>query len=189
MKKLRIAILTDTDYTPAWAYEMVSMVKEIEGVEIPLIVLNADKSEKRSFYRKIASRVKIFFTVAYLTVEQKLIKPKIDAFAPRSFKELLPNSDRVYVMPIKSKFRDKFSESDLQIIRDYNLDIILCRGFRILSGEILTTPKYGVWSYHHGDNEENRGRPAVFYETLERWMHIGVIFQILREELDNGIIL
>jgi len=65
----------------------------------------------------------------------------------------------------------------------------LCRGFRILSGKILDLPKYGVWSYHHGDNDENRGRPAIFYETLERWNTIGTIFQILREELDNGIVL
>lgn len=189
-RNLRIGILTDTEYTPLWAYEMVRMASELDGVEFPLIILNDDKTiDKRSLFQKVYSRLKIIVTVAYLTLDQKLFKSKSDAFAGRSFKELLPKADRLAVKPIKTKFRDKFPETDLKKIEEYDLDIILCRGFRILSGKILDLPKYGVWSYHHGDNDENRGRPAVFYETLERWNSIGTIFQILKEELDNGTIL
>ncbi|GAB5555129.1 MAG: hypothetical protein Sapg2KO_47200 [Saprospiraceae bacterium] len=188
--KLRIGILTDTDYTPYWAYEMVRMVSEMEGVEIPLIVLNGDKTvDHRSTFEKVYSRLKIFVAVAYLTLDQRIFKSNPDAFAGRSFKELLPDIDRLEVKPIKTKFRDKFSDEDIQRIKEYDLDIILCRGFRILSGKILSLPKFGVWSYHHGDNDENRGRPAIFYETLERWKMIGTILQILSEELDNGIVL
>lgn len=189
-RNLRIGILTDTEYTPLWAYEMVRMASELDGVEFPLIVLNDDKTiDKRSLFQKVYSRLKIIVTVAYLTLDQKLFKSKPDAFAGRSFKDLFPNADRLAVKPIKTKFRDKFPEEDLRKIDEYDLDIILCRGFRILSGKILDLPKYGVWSYHHGDNDENRGRPAIFYETLERWNNIGTIFQILKEELDNGTIL
>ena len=188
--KLRIGIITDTEYTPFWAYEMVRMVKELNNVEFPLIILNGDKINKsNNLLKKITSRLHIFVSVAYLTIEQKIFKSKPDAFEAKSFKDLLPKADRLIVHPIKSKFRDKFNNDDLGKIKKYKLDIILCRGFRILSGQILKLPKYGVWSYHHGDNDENRGRPAIFYETLERWNSIGTIFQILNEELDNGLVL
>ncbi|MDA8819490.1 hypothetical protein N9N66_02735 [Schleiferiaceae bacterium] len=189
-RSFRIGILTDTEYTPFWAYEMVRMASELDGVEFPLIVLNDDKTiDKRSLFQKVYSRLKIIVTVAYLTLDQRLFKSKPDAFAGRSFKDLFPNADRLAVKPIKTKFRDKFPEEDLKKIEEYDLDIILCRGFRILSGKILDLPKYGVWSYHHGDNDENRGRPAIFYETVERWRTVGTIFQILKEELDNGTVL
>lgn len=188
--KLRIGILTDTEYTPYWAYEMVRLVSELEGVVIPLMVLNGDKTvDNRSKFEKVYSRLKILVTVAYLTLDQKIFKSSPDAFEGRSFRDLLPNADRLEVKLIKTKFRDRFPDEDIEKIKGYDLDIILCRGFRILSGKILNLPKFGVWSYHHGDNDENRGRPAIFYETLERWNTIGTIFQILREELDNGVVL
>lgn len=189
MKKIKIGILTDSDYTPFWAYEMVRMVKELPYVSIDLVVTNNSKLEKRTLFRKIYSRLKIIFAVIYLTLDQKLFRSKIDAFQPRSFKSLLNEAEWVGVTPIMTKYRDRFEEKDIDYIRSFDLDIILCRGFRILSGEILNSSKYGVWSYHHGDNRFNRGRPAIFYETVQSWETIGTIFQILEEELDGGTII
>jgi len=62
-------------------------------------------------------------------------------------------------------------------------------GFRILRGDILTVAKYGIWSYHHGDNSVNRGGPAGFWEVFQKWDITGVILQILNEDLDNGTVL
>jgi len=87
-KKIKIGILSDTEYTPFWAYEMVRMASELDGVEIPLIVLNGDKTQDdRGFFQKIYSRLKIIVTVAYLTLDQKLFKSNPDAFAARSFSD------------------------------------------------------------------------------------------------------
>lgn len=62
-------------------------------------------------------------------------------------------------------------------------------GFRILRGEILTVTKYGVWSFHHGDNLRNRGGPAGYWESMQGWPETGSILQILTEVLDNGNVL
>ena len=62
-------------------------------------------------------------------------------------------------------------------------------GFKILKGEILNCAKYGVWSYHHGDNNVNRGGPAGHWEVIEGKRITGTILQILSEELDNGKII
>ena len=47
-------------------------------------------------------------------------------------------------------------------------------------------PRFGVWSYHHGDNRVNRGGPAGFWEVVEGHPVTGSILQVLSEELDAG---
>lgn len=187
---MRIGVLTDSEVTPAWAYSAFRMASEIRGVEFPVVVLNGDCVDQRmSFLKRILLRTRHFLSTLYLVVDHRFFNSEPDAFKNRSFKELFPNADRVVVKPIRTKFRDRFSSVDLDTIRSYNLDILFCRGFRILSGDILTIPKYGVWSFHHGDNLLNRGKPAVFYETFQSWEGIGTILQILKEELDNGTVI
>ncbi len=185
-EKLKVGILTDSEYTPAWAYEMIKKVNDSPYAEISLIILNGAKQKKKGLKQKIKGRLKYLVTIIYLTLEQRLLPGSPDAFKGKSFEQLLPKVPRIIVKPRQTKFRDFIEGEDIQKIQEYNLDIILCRGFRILAGQILRLPKYGVWSYHHGDNNVNRGRPAIFWETLQRWESIGVIFQILAPELDNG---
>ena len=53
----------------------------------------------------------------------------------------------------------------------------------------MNVAKYGIWSYHHGDNHLNRGGPPGFWESLEAWPETGSILQILSEDVDNGKVL
>ena len=78
---------------------------------------------------------------------------------------------------------------DKKKIEEYNLDVLIRLGFRILRGKILNAAKFGVWSYHNGDNQINRGGPAGFWEVVENIPHTGIILQILNEDLDNGKII
>jgi hypothetical protein len=43
-----------------------------------------------------------------------------------------------------------------------------------------------VFSFHHGDPSQFRGRPAGFYELLENADRSGIIVQRLSNELDGG---
>ena len=43
-----------------------------------------------------------------------------------------------------------------------------------------------ILSYHHGDPEHFRGRPAGFYELLEDRSRMGQVVQILSNKLDSG---
>jgi len=38
----------------------------------------------------------------------------------------------------------RFSPTDLEVIREYNLDVVLRFGFNIIRGEILKVPRYGI---------------------------------------------
>ena len=71
----------------------------------------------------------------------------------------------------------------------HDLDVAVRFGFRIIKGDALRIARYGVWSYHHGDNLVNRGGPAGFWEVMEDADVTGSVLQRLTEELDNGQVL
>ena len=97
--------------------------------------------------------------------------------------------DRLDVEPIGKKFIQRFPPEAIEAIRAKNLDVLLRFGFNILHGDILQAARYGVWSYHHGDNDFYRGGPPHFWEIYEGSPLSGVILQVLTEELDGGLVL
>jgi hypothetical protein len=99
---------------------------------------------------------------------------------------MLPNLSLIKVKPIQKKYSDIFPTNTLSELKTYNIDVMIRAGFRILRGDILKLPKYGIWSYHHGDNFVNRGGPPGFWEVFNEWGETGVVLQILSENLDGG---
>ena len=55
-----------------------------------------------------------------------------------------------------------------------------------LKGEILNICRLGIISFHHGDNNFNRGGPPGFWEVFNREPSTGFIIQRLTEEIDGG---
>jgi methionyl-tRNA formyltransferase len=62
-------------------------------------------------------------------------------------------------------------------------------GSGILRGDILTLCKYGIISFHHGNNDINRGGPPGFWEVYNKEPSTGFIIQKLKNELDGGDVL
>jgi hypothetical protein len=103
--------------------------------------------------------------------------------------DILGNCDRLDVTPITKRSVHRFPPEAIAAIRSYDLDVILRFGFNILRGEVLTSARYGIWSFHHGDNEFYRGGPVLFWEVVEDNPCSGVILQVLTEKLDDGLVL
>ena len=90
--------------------------------------------------------------------------PQLDA------QKLLENVPVIEIKPKMDNYSDWFEEEDVEKIKEFNLDVIIRRGFRILKGDILNAAKYGVWSYHHDDNTVIRGVPRVSGRPLKEWV-------------------
>ncbi len=90
------------------------------------------------------------------------------------------------VAPLQQRFTDRFDAATIERLRGEQLDVVLRFGFRIIRGDILEIARYGVWSFHHGDNRQYRGSPPMFWEMYEGNPTCGVTLQILTEELDGG---
>jgi hypothetical protein len=78
----------------------------------------------------------------------------------------------------------RFPASIIDHIRAERPDVILKGGMSLL--RIPSDLACPVLSYHHGDPEAYRGRPAGFYETLHGKETLGQIVQVLSNKLDAG---
>ena len=94
--------------------------------------------------------------------------------------------NQINTFPITKGFIDYFDTNSVQEIKKYNLDMIYRNEFNIIKGKILNLPKFGIWSFHHGDNKYYRGGPAGFWEILNYEDTTGVTLQILNNKLDGG---
>ena len=79
-----------------------------------------------------------------------------------------------------------YTAADLQSIENLGLDGLIRGGSGVLKGDILSLCRFGVLSFHHGDNDQFRGGPAGFWEVYRREKSTGFIIQKLGAEIDGG---
>lgn len=191
LKKLKIGVLLDSENIPAWAFSMLKKIQQSDYAEITLVVVNGafNPSSSQSYFGRILKNWQKFLYKAYIEFESTLFKHRPNAFELKDASPLLADVPRVVVQPRQTQFSDYIEGSDLDSIRQYDADVLVRLGFRILRGEVLKATRFGVWSYHHSDNKEIRGWPPGFWEKHEGKDVIGTVLQILSEDLDNGLVL
>ncbi len=112
-----------------------------------------------------------------------------DALADTPLAGLLDDVPRLHVAPRRTLYSDYFEPADLERLAEYDIDVVVRLGYRILRGGVLRVPRYGIWSFHHGDNRVNRGGPPGFWEVMLGCPDTGATLQILSEDLDAGLVL
>lgn len=179
---LRIGILVDSNIIQAWQAEAITQLLSTGLVEFSVLVVN--QSPKTS-----GSKSPFLYRV-YRKLDRIFFKNFPDAFEPVPLSKVIPSTVPVLsIKPIQTKYRDSFSDGDLEKIANYDLNIVIRFGFRILSGEILKLPKLGVWSYHHGDPKVYQGGPPAFWEVMKKIPATGCVLMRINEKLDQGEIL
>ena len=198
--KLRTGLLVDGQELPAWAHRMIEIIRQSEYAEISLVVQNTPPPEtgRVALSKKITAKIRsgevcsTGIRLALTAFERFLIgKP---GELPNASKQvdttqLLRDVEVIKVSPRRHQFSDYIEGDDLARIQARDIDVLIRLGFRILRGEILRAARYGVWSYHHGDNMSHRGGPHSYWEVMESSPETGSILQILSEDLDNGRVL
>ncbi len=97
--------------------------------------------------------------------------------------------DEATIIDFQSEYRDQWQrlpEPIIKHVNDERIDVLVKFGMSLLivpEGNDLAVP---ILSYHHGDPETYRGRPAGFYELLDNTDHIGMVVQKLSNKLDAG---
>lgn len=186
---LRIGLLLDSYTVEAWQHRMIERIVASHYATISLLVVNGAPQPASSPLDKLwQKRSRIGYFVLN-KIDQSLFKPAHDPFVKADLSPLLAQVPSLIVVPTQTQFVDRFSAEDVATIRAHRIDVLVRLGFRILKGEILRAARYGVWSFHHGDNQINRGGPPGFWESVQNWDVTGSILQILAEELDGGQVL
>src|SRR5437660_325646 len=199
---LRIGLLLDSqEKTPAFCAAIIEDIRASNFAGIELLVIRKPVLGSSAPNRQTNSRAlnllrsilnpklrKHFLYKLYLLLDARM-KPEHDPLATVDCRDLLSGIEMIEVEPLGKKFVHRFPDDALEIIKSKNLDVLIRFGFNILHGDILKAARYGVWSYHHGDNEFYRGGPAHFWELWEGSLLSGVVLQVLSEELDGGLAL
>jgi hypothetical protein len=187
---IRLGLLVDGLVQPAWIASCLAEVVQRGDARIELIVQNRSQPPHQSSSRLAAWwRNRRYLAYAFYARLDGLRSVARDPLEPTQLGELIQGVPVLDVVPRQTRFADYFEPEDVARIRAYNLDVVVRFGFRILRGDALQVARYGVWSYHHGDNREYRGGPAGFWEVVRGDPVTGSMLQRLSEDLDGGQVL
>ena len=175
--------------------------KQSENYEIMALVINNVEHKNRNLISQIYSYIrrrglKKFVDNAVFKIVCKIescIVRRISKFHNFYSKKKLDTEEFVTI-EVKPKISKsglvyRYDEEDIKRIKALNLDLLVRGGGGILRGDILDVCPNGVISFHHADNEINRGGPPGFWEVCEKNPRTGFIIQRLKNELDGGDVL
>lgn len=193
-KRLRVGILIrDLEKLRNWEYRILKGIIERPDLELALFIKDGRK-EAKSFQSQLKT---LLWTPNILSNVVFALQVKLERFLFKERRTVdvgdiiarVKDTETVYLSPVRTGFLDVFSAEDSERIKAYNLDIILRHEFNIIRGDILSAARYGIWSFHHGDNAINRGGPAGFWEIVNDEPSCGVTLQQLTPELDGGLVI
>lgn len=182
MDKLKVALLLDSLKIPAWELLMLEKIIKSDYAVIQLVALNTTDNRMSKKWGNI-----VFYL--YERFDKRIFKPLPDALELKEANEILSGIPMIKVSFDSQTEVDCFRTEDVTKIKSFGIDIIINLGSRRLKGEILQAAKAGVWSYHLGDSDVNRGGPPGFWEVVLDWPETGSELKIESENSnDNNII-
>ncbi len=184
-RPIRFGVMLDGPFLLEWQARCIREVLRTEDAELALLILNDGASTPRKRLRLPRVRADRALYSAY---RRFFLRPqsRVRVGLGDMFERVPSISCKVR---LKGKFSQYFAPEDVSAIRSHSLDFILRFGFNIIRGEILQAARYGVWSFHHDDEEKYRGGPPCFWEIYNRDPVTGAVLQRLTDRLDGGVIL
>ena len=183
---IRVGVMCNGRRFPTWQAAALRALADVPGVEIALLIVRDAPPGGANKLSKLKDRRRLMWTL----YNKGYVERRSRASRPVDMAEELAQVPEIHcsTIPVGS-FGERFSDADNEDIRSYELDLILRFSFGIIKGEILGAARFGVWSFHHGDERRFRGRPPGFWEIYERSPTVGSILQRLTERLDGGVVL
>lgn len=188
---LTYALLMNGPGLQTWEAKVLEHLERLDPAPKPVLILyrkqmeefSVEKTSWLSRIRKIGGEHLLYFYYKRLFLKSKAEKIVEN---PQILKDV-----PAFTVATKKigKWSEHFDEETLLKVKEAKPDFILRFGFNIIRGEMLTLPRYGIWSFHHDDEMKYRGSPAAFWEIVNRDPVTGSVLQRLTERLDGGVIL
>jgi len=189
-------LIKEFDKLPNWQLRIIDEITRNPSLELSLLIKDGRKAQNASSslsakFSKLFKSKNVFGKIVFALqkkIEKKMFPDQFSVNKENIIKEL-NKIEVIELSPKRKGFLDIFSKEDGENISNYGLDIILRHEFNIIRGPILNASKYGIWSFHHGDNTINRGGPAGFWEIVLKQKSVGATLQQLTPELDGGLVI
>lgn len=186
----RVCLLVDGEYVMRWAAEAIQTMLSETNAEISLVVINEDDGLLNRGNVKRGLKYPAYAAVTVATLVRDSFTDGQAYDDDVHIADIEGVADAPWIRTYPARVDGFWNELPDDIIARVaaESDLVVRRGFGLLSGDILSATEYGVLSYHHGDPREYRGGPAGFWEYLHDRRHAGAIVQTLTDELDAGIV-
>jgi|TARA_B110000305_G_C19446097_1_gene644919 hypothetical protein len=203
MKKLRVGFLIDDLQPNQYVIDLIDFVADNKYFDAPVLITGYNLKSSKTFTQKLIDIFKknpiqfvnnifrIIFLRIIRIIEIKIVLKRFPKYKTNDEETILKSYEIIKVAGTlsKSDLFLEFTDKDLSLISNHNLDCIIRCGSGILKGEVLNLTEFGVISFHHGDNRVNRGGPSGFWEVFKGEPSSGFIIQKLNQELDGGQVL
>jgi hypothetical protein len=182
---LRVGIMLDSYISSAWVAKVVGDIQSSGFARVELVILNHDPAQRPSSLKTKLRNWKFALFHLYERWDYKRNKAGYDAMTQTNVSSLLSGIPSISVEPNRKSFAGSIPEDHLTDLRNHNLDVIFHFGFNTFL-DILSAARYGVWSFRHGGNSEDRNG-APFFGELAEWNPVsGSSLQIFTDSLDDG---
>jgi hypothetical protein len=204
MSSSKVGFLVNDYKCSSHVYRLIQHVAERPHFSDPVVICIRGRPVKKSFTRRLIDRLKkagwlgspnAFFVVILSGFIRRLESAIFSNEFTKDHKKLdvrdIPN---VVVMDVDGEWSSSgivltLTDTVTAEIEKMDFSCLVRCGSGILRGQILEVPRFGVLSFHHGDNRVNRGGPSGFWEVLYKEPSSGFIIQALNNELDGGVVL
>jgi hypothetical protein len=197
-EKIKVGLIIDDYIVSKQISELLDLSIKSDIYEIDCLILQRIENKQKNFVVHVFNYIKQrglnkFIVSAFFRVILKcesLIIRRLQKFADfyKKFDLRVHNIDSIVVEPqvSKSGWVYRYRDEDLKKISDRKLEFLIRGGSGILRGGILEVCPKGIISFHHADNNVNRGGPPGFWEVLNKERSTGFIIQLLKDEIDGG---
>lgn len=188
---MRIGILTrDINTLLNWELRIIEHIKNNPNFELVVLLKDGRQNElpKTSLFKKKNLIGKLLFN-AQVRIENKIFHKSLSAVSFTEILNYLQCIPSENLNPNRDGISDVFNKEDTDIVKHYNLDVILKHEFNTIGGDILNAAKYGIWSFHHGDNSIDRVGPAGFWEIASKQPVVSVTLLQLTPESDDDLVI
>lgn len=192
--KLSFGVLCEGTTFTDWEARCIERLLDVDGVDISLLVVDARANDSDGRVSQLIdygrrSGVRDAVNKAAWWSYTRVLGDTPPAKRSRDLSDRLGDVETRECRVKEKGFSEYFREADLEAIASHDLDFLLRFGFGIIRGGIHDVTRYGVWSFHHGDERVYRGGPPCFWELYNREPTAGAILQRLTDELDAGVVL
>ena len=170
------AILNDT------RYEVLCTIKDGRKPTTFATIFN----KLNNVHLQASLRNPLLFWILDFFERQLLRRKETSSFDKTEVTSIISALPCIEMYPERNGFLDIFSRENCAKIEKLNLDVLLKHEFRIIQGEVLKIPNFGVWSLQAGNIKVNRGEPGGFWEVYNSNSVTGVTLQHLTDKMDDG---
>lgn len=202
---IKVAVLVDSLTIDYFTNDILEKINNSQNINlVAVLIQRKQKTNIKKPFQIFRNIFQILLNKGFLNLIKQIILKIISIFELRLYKKrvgskIFKKYGKLYKIDVKDvKCLElnpiissngkiySFNDSDIAKIEMLDVDLLLRYGSGIYKGEILNIGKFGIISFHHGDNRFYRGGPAGFWEVFYNEPYTGFIIQQLTNELDGG---